>query len=152
MESEGRGFWVSDSLLETWLLAVAREIDFMDEPPDWLLEARQHWYLQATIGCMGCISPNIDDFITSASRKQQVLRLSEQALASLLERNCDKDIKIESWSGYGLTDTTLNTFLADLQEVGQINLVKAAKQFIKLLSGEVTCGVSDVEAVAWMRE
>jgi hypothetical protein len=111
IESEKHGFWISDGLLEIWLLSLAREIDAIAEPTAWLIEARHYWYLQATMGCMGCVSPNVDDFVTSEERRQELIKISEQTLSRLLEGDTKQDIKIEHWAGFGLHDTTLNTFL-----------------------------------------
>ncbi len=147
-----QGFWVSDGLLEVWLLSLAREIDFAVEPPSWLVEARQYWYHQATGGFTGCISPDLNSLIISEDRRQEITKISEQALISLLDGNTERDIKIEYWAGFNLTDTTLNTFLSDWQASSQINLLKTAKQFIKLLRGEVTSVASDAGASSWISE
>jgi hypothetical protein len=152
VKSNVHGFWICDGLLEIWLLSLSREIDSIAEPSAYLIEARQYWYLQATMGCVGCISPNIDDFITSEERRYELIQISEQAITHLSASNTDRDLKIEQWVGYGLRDTTLNTFLSSLSAVGQTNLIKTGRQFIKLLRGQVTSGVSDIEAVSWTQE
>ena len=147
-----QGFWASDGLLEIWLLSLAREIDSAVEPPSWLVEARQYWYYQATGGFTGCVSPDLDSLLISEDRRQEITKISEQALISLLAGNAERDIKIERWAGFDLTDTTLNTFLSDWQESSRINLIKTAKQFIKLLRGEVSSVASDADASSSMSE
>lgn len=75
-----RGFWTRDSGAEVWLYLVCAEIDRLESTPDWLRDAREHWFIQATAGVNGCILPNFDDHLGAHDdRVEEVLRLAGQA-------------------------------------------------------------------------
>ena len=46
----GKGFWARDGQVEVWLYLLVQEIDRLDPPPDWLLEVRHDWHVNATLG------------------------------------------------------------------------------------------------------
>ncbi len=54
----GAGFWAPDAHTETWMYLVCAEIDRMAEPPGWLLEAREWWFVLATVRINGVMDPS----------------------------------------------------------------------------------------------
>jgi hypothetical protein len=63
-----------------WLYWLVREIDKLDSLPERLQEAHEDWYIQATIGLVGSINPQLDDYLLSQERVNLVLLLCEQVL------------------------------------------------------------------------
>lgn len=86
MSYRGRAFWTRDSVAELWLCLMRREIDRMADRPDWLRDARSHWYLHATVGFQGCVSPEFDELLgTDHDRVDLVLTLAQQVRDRLAE-------------------------------------------------------------------
>jgi hypothetical protein len=56
------GFTAKDWKLQVWLHLLAREVDQMVSPPDWLSTARNYWREQATLSINGCIGTGLDEF------------------------------------------------------------------------------------------
>lgn len=83
VEYNGNAFWSKDICLRIWLEALVQEIARLPSSFEWLTLAQQHWHEQAVLGCMGCIYPDVDRFVTTDERKQVLLALSEQAIAAL---------------------------------------------------------------------
>lgn len=79
----GNSFWSKDICLRIWLEALVREIARWPSSFEWLTLAQQRWHEQAVLGCMGCVDPDVDRFITTDERKQVLLTLSEQAIVAL---------------------------------------------------------------------
>jgi hypothetical protein len=152
VELNEHGFWIADGLLETWLLLLVREIDAMPSRPEWLNEARRQWYFRATAGFAGLILPQLDVYVASPQQREQLIAISENVLDNLVKCNgqSEKDLSIAHWYGYGKSNITLNLFLKEVSEIGQTNLVKLAKAFIKLLRGEVTQRLSASESGYWI--
>ncbi|MCA1603054.1 MAG: hypothetical protein LC776_15940 [Acidobacteria bacterium] len=80
------GFWGWDGAIEGWLYFLVQEIDKLESIPDWLREARDHWSAQATVGFVGWIHPQLDDYLVSDERVSLVVMLSESVLKWLEEK------------------------------------------------------------------
>lgn len=76
-EFQGYGFCARDGLLETWLEALAEVVP--DQPPQWLRDAAADWRLQARGGFTGCVSPGLDEHLTSPDRVAVALGLADRA-------------------------------------------------------------------------
>lgn len=69
--SYGRlGFWSHDDTVELWLYLLVAEIDAQPDPAPWLRQARDDWYLQATVGFLGCVSVDLDRHLAGASERE----------------------------------------------------------------------------------
>jgi len=83
-EYRGRGFWTRDGRLEIWLYQLVLTIDSRPDRPAWLRPARDHWELEATVGFVGCIDPDLDGILgTDADRVAALADLCEQALRAV---------------------------------------------------------------------
>lgn len=80
------GFWARDTHIDLWLYLLVQEIDKLESIPDWLKEAREHWYEQATVAFIGCVHPQLDDYLVSQDRIDLVMMLSERVLKLLGEQ------------------------------------------------------------------
>jgi len=79
VEYKGYGFWSRDSFLECWITTL---LDQMQRPPalePWQESLAEHWRIQAYIDG-GCMSLNLDGFLSDSTRREIVLSVSEQAL------------------------------------------------------------------------
>ena len=129
-EFQGNGFWCSDPALEVWLYLLVQEIDKCGELPRWLAEAREHWYLCATVGFTGCISAALDDHLTDQPRVEAALGLAQTTLAWLeiqgpfLRREALNAMGTGGRGSYFTRDAETKIFLT----VGQA--------FVQLLRGE----------------
>jgi hypothetical protein len=136
IDFKGYGFWTRDAGLELWLYLLVQEINSLTSPPDWLKEAQDHWLTQATVGFIGWIHPQLDDFLVSQDRTDLIITLSERALKWLNEQ------------GEYLSRTYLNTlglggkrssWTADVEvEV----FAQIGRKFIELLKGDVNTDAS----------
>ena len=82
-EYRGKGFWTRDWGIEVWLFLLVREVDQLDSVPEWLAEAREHWWIHAPQGLMGCVHANLDEILTDEERVETVLLLARGALTWL---------------------------------------------------------------------
>ncbi|GAA5172843.1 MULTISPECIES: hypothetical protein [Amycolatopsis] len=57
------GFWAPDAHTQAWMYLVCAEIDGMTEPPGWLLEAREWWFVLATVRINGVMDPSYDTYL-----------------------------------------------------------------------------------------
>jgi hypothetical protein len=80
------GFWSRDIGIELWLYLLIQEIDNLESIPDWLREARDHWHEQASVGFVGHVHPQLDDYLVSQDRIDLILMLSERVLQLLNEQ------------------------------------------------------------------
>jgi hypothetical protein len=147
---QGHGFWVSDGLLEMWLLAVVREIDQAPSAAAWLRHLRDEWYALATMGLMGCIDPELDAAITSAARRNALVAIMSAALPRVQGqggRSLRPDLVVENWVGFGERNVPLQEFIDATSEEGRGNLLRLGRQFMKLLRGEVVTVASDRDAI-----
>ena len=77
VEYKGRGFWSWDGYLEHVLFLLADTIGL--SPPElWLKEAQDHWREQSSGIFNGWIHPNLDEYVSSESRRTVVLRLIDE--------------------------------------------------------------------------
>jgi hypothetical protein len=81
----GCGFWTRDAKIELWLYLLCIEIDQAEDVPDWLLQVRDEWYIQATAGFVGCVSPSLDQHLgNDKQRVARLLALSDRARHHLM--------------------------------------------------------------------
>ena len=80
------GFWARDTGIELWLYLLVQEIDKLESISDWLKGVRKHWYQQATVGFVGWVHPQLDDFLASQDKIKLVILLSERVLKLLREQ------------------------------------------------------------------
>lgn len=83
IDFRGQGFEANDSAIAVLLVLLVREIDKLDQMPDWLREARDEWELQGTAGFGFGVMPGLDEFITDDSRRKVVIDLTRRALHEL---------------------------------------------------------------------
>lgn len=83
-EFRGFGFWARDVYLELWLRALTLEIDEHVDAPQWLKEARAHWYLHGCGIFSGWVSPNLDEIVVDDERRSIVRSISLAAQSRLL--------------------------------------------------------------------
>jgi hypothetical protein len=82
-EFRGDGFWARDSEVEFWLCLMVEQIDQIENPPEWLVAARNHWWIHGTEGFNGCVSADLDEFAAKEERRATLYSLSGKALARL---------------------------------------------------------------------
>jgi hypothetical protein len=85
IQFRGKGFWAPDSDLEVWLYLLAQEVDRTPDPPGWLLRAGEHWLVQASVGFMGCVDPDLDRFAATTAQVAVMLQLTDRTLRRLDE-------------------------------------------------------------------
>ena len=130
------GFWARDAGIEAWLYLLVQEIDKLDPIPEWLKEARNHWYIQATVGFIGCIHPQLDDYLESQDRINLIVMLSERVLKWLdtqgeyLSREYLNSLDIGGEGSCWTVDVEVGLFT----QIGE--------KFIGLLRGEVKTNAS----------
>jgi hypothetical protein len=77
VEYQGHGFWSWDGYLEHSLFLLAEAIG--ESPQEsWLNAVRDHWREQASGMFSAYIHPNLDEYLTSEDRRNEILRLIEQ--------------------------------------------------------------------------
>jgi hypothetical protein len=124
----GKGFWVSDGLLQDWLHFLVCEVDKQADPPHWLLQLRDHWDEQRRLGVIGIIDADLDRLITS-DQVDTVLAISGAATERI--RSYGDAIPLaerESWPVYGVPFGDLPVAL----------MVRMSRYFVKLLQGHIT--------------
>jgi hypothetical protein len=94
VEYRGRGFWSFDGYLEHALTLLADQIG--DSPNDeWLAELRDHWRAQSSGVFSGWIHPNLDEYLTSEQRHEQVLSLLRKVLShTQLQREARETLEL----------------------------------------------------------
>lgn len=130
------GFWARDPGIEAWLYLLVQEIDKLGPIPDWLKEARDHWYTQATVGFIGCIHPQLDDYLVSQDRINLIVMLSERVLKWLARQG--KYLSQEYLNSLGIGGEG-SCWTADV-EVGLF--AQIGEKFIGLLRGELKTDAS----------
>jgi hypothetical protein len=129
-EFQGHGFWCRDPALEVWLYLLVQEIDKCGELPRWLAEAREHWYLCATVGFTGCIAADLDNHLTDQPRVELVLGVAQRAVASLERQG--PFLRREALNAMG-TGGPGSYFTGDAETKVLLNVGQA---FVHLLTGE----------------
>ena len=132
------GFWARDTHIDLWLYLLVQEIDELEAIPDWLREARDHWHEQATLALVGCIHPQLDDYLLSQDRINLLIRLSERVLKRLDESGdylSGEYLNSLRIGGGGYQPTT-NFEIENFTGVG--------RKFMELLRGELRTDTSTV--------
>jgi hypothetical protein len=124
----GKGFWCNDEQIEAWLALLAEEIDTEQSPPEWLIELKQEWVLQATLQGGGFVSAGLDEYATSDDRISQILDFSEAALSRLAQAPAMITVSIKDCDGE-LDEIWRDADKRWIECVGE--------EFIALLKGQV---------------
>jgi hypothetical protein len=124
------GFWSRDIGIEVWLYLLVREINTLEDRPDWLEEAREHWLLQAKVGFGSCISPDLDYYLVSQDRIDLVVMLSERALKWLHEQG--EHLSYEYLKSLGIGSLSVGAVDIEVEVFDNIG-----RKFIELLIGEL---------------
>jgi hypothetical protein len=86
----GRGFWVKDNLLQSWMAAVARHVDSNSARPPTQYAAFMHnWRVNSALPAQGCVCPNLEAVHTSDGLSdwlREVLSTFAAALAQHIEQ------------------------------------------------------------------
>ena len=80
---KGAEFSAPDSALEIWLKLITDAIDELPDPPDWLGQLRDDWYVQATEHFGFGIVPNLDKWLVDETRRHTLLDLCQRAMTRL---------------------------------------------------------------------
>jgi hypothetical protein len=94
VEYNGHGFWSVDDYLEHVLALLA---DRIGSSPDqkWLADLGDHWRTQSSGDFRGWIHPNLDEFITSDERREEVLSLlKEMTTRTGLTREAQETVRL----------------------------------------------------------
>ena len=81
----GASFTAKDYKVEVWLGLLAREIEQIQNPPEWLTIAGNHWREQAKISFNGCLDPALDRFLADDEKVAYVRQLAQLVYHQLLE-------------------------------------------------------------------
>ncbi len=57
-----------DYKIEIWLRLICKEIESMQNTPEWLCNAQEYWAEHVDNYINGCIDPRLDDFLISDER------------------------------------------------------------------------------------
>ncbi len=131
-----RGFWSRDASIELWLLLLSREARQLEHAPSWLLVAAEEWYIQATVGMVGCVSAMLDRFAATPDHLAIILEMSERVLAWLNSQ------------GEVLSVSLLNSFAIGgpgavfTNDVPTEVFSRIGDNFIRLLRGEIVWDAS----------
>jgi hypothetical protein len=94
VEYRGRGFWSWDGYVEHVLALVAAELTKSPDS-DWKTQLRDHWKLQSSGIFSAYIHPQLDDFITTDERCNELIRmLDEIASRPDLRREARETIRL----------------------------------------------------------
>lgn len=137
VEFRGRGFEANDAQIEIWLLLLVDEIVKLTNPPDWLKEVRQEWYLQGTAGFGFGVMPGLDDVVTNAERRDVILDLSAKVMKRL--RDYGPVIRKDELNSIQRSDES-NYFTDD---VDTALFEKMGYYFVKLLREELNPDETD---------
>lgn len=111
-------------------------IDKLDSLPEWLQEAREDWYIQATVGLVGSINPQLDDYLLSQERVNLVMMLCERVLKWLKEQG--KYLSKEYLNSLGVGGPGPEWMV----EVEVEMFAQVGRKFVELLRGEVRTDAS----------
>ena len=127
----GHGFWSKDDTIAVWLYLLAQRAKELENPPEWLVAAREDWHTSATLGVTGCVSAYLDRYLISPERVALTLVVGERALAWLREQ------------GPLLSPELLNSFGAGgegsyfTKDLPTDVFCRVGDAFVKLLRGEI---------------
>ena len=131
------GFWARDAGIEVWLYLLVQEIDKLESIPDWLKEARDHWFLQATVGFVGWIHPQLDEYLVSEDRVNLLIMLSERVLKRLNEQGAYLSAAYLNSLGVGGNGYHQWTAAVEVEIFARVG-----RKFIELLRGELKTDAS----------
>ena len=80
VEYRGRGFWSWDGYLEHVLALVAAKLSD-SSGKDWKAQLRDHWNLQSSGIFLGWIHPQLDDFLTTDERRNELVRVLDDIVS-----------------------------------------------------------------------
>lgn len=83
IEFRGREFSAPDAALDVWFKLLVDAIDTVAKRPEWLDEARDDWHIQATQELGFGHVPELDRYLTDASRIELMLKIARQAYQRL---------------------------------------------------------------------
>jgi hypothetical protein len=133
IEYRGHGFWTRDAKIEVWLYLLCAEINQADDVPDWLLQARDDWHCQATVGFVGCVSPSLDHHLGNDQRRvAHLLALSDRVQSRLMAYSPAIPKDVLNSFGTGGPGSEF------LQEVAPEAFLPVAEAFTASLRGEIT--------------
>ena len=135
IDFKNRGFWCEDSYLEVWLNYFSQIIETMDSIPEWLLETKNEWIIQASSGFTGCIELQLDSIITTSERKDLIEQIIIKTNLSLLEHG-DYITKED------LNSLRLHIGLIWLDSEKTSNFTKVGKLLIELINENLDTTVS----------
>lgn len=128
IEFNNYGFWAKDSSIEVWLYLLVIEIDKIEDLPDWLKKTREQWLIDATAGFIGCISPNLDKYLTNYDKVLLVIKLSGDVLKWLSQQKSLSYKYLNSLGVGGIWWT---------RDIKAEVFIQIGRKFIELLKGEL---------------
>jgi len=84
VEFRGFGYWSRDSFIESWIGSILHEIQKQTKAEPWLRALEDEWRVQSSIGG-GCISLDLDGFLSEEPRRITILQIAEAALENCPE-------------------------------------------------------------------
>lgn len=127
----GKSFIANDSIMQIWLRLLVQQIDKIQDPPDWLAQAREDWHFQAIGAGSGYVELNLDGHLDSDSRTATIVRLSRQALRSLKEHD-------EYFTADELNAMNCHPGRIWFATLPLTEFVRTGDYFVKLLTGELS--------------
>jgi len=79
IEYKQSGFWSHDCYIESWITTLLEEMKKAATLLAWQEQMIDHWRVQVTIDA-GCMSLELNKFLTDSLREQFVLEVAQQAL------------------------------------------------------------------------
>ena len=79
VEYKNYGFWTRDSLLSEWLQSMIAGMQASPQPEPWLQSLIEHWKIQTEING-GCMSLDLDEFLTDETRRNRILQFAQHAV------------------------------------------------------------------------
>ncbi|MBC8101546.1 MAG: hypothetical protein H7Z41_03030 [Cytophagales bacterium] len=128
---QSKGYWSRDALLEGWLRFLADKVKVLPAADPWLQQMGEHWYLQSSVGFIGCVNPGLDDYLTDQDRLETVVALSRSVIEDLRRGEL---ILTKEW----LNAKSSGTGSSFLRDVPAALYVKEGLAFIALLRGRIT--------------
>ena len=133
----GEGFVANDATLEVWLALLVDEIDLLPDPPDWLLDLRDDWELQATAGFGFGVMPGLDRWAAQEEHRKVLLQACGNAYRRLEQAGDPVPVQflngLRDWGeGSGFT-----------KELPADTLRRPARYFTKLLEGTLSADEAD---------
>jgi hypothetical protein len=131
---DGRGFWMSDSVLELWLRLLALHLEDTVESGTVATKIRDQWLLASRGYFNGSVPAGLDEAISTSEGAALVRAAIHSLLQALAEApsHLGKDVfNLMGFSG---------SFMRDIETQ---RLVEVGRAFLDLLDGKITAGPSD---------